>query len=436
MDIQERINAIQQRRGETWHKAQAFLEDLEGVEMNAEQRVEWGRYNEELDSLQADGDSLIERAETETERAQVREAQSIAFGADPDDKNEARQANRDLTAWIRGEKRNEVTNFDGASVNGIVTNLRGVRRERDLVRMGASPEEVRALAWDTWNVASTVPTLFDRTLYQILEEGISAFKMPFRRLSTDSGAPMDMPQANTLGIATQVIAQGTTIGGTDPAFAKVTLTPVKYGQIVTVPVETVTDSGADIVSFVAQDIGRAVGTRINKAVMAEITSSAFVGAAGTASTGGSLIGPTFSNLIDLEFSVNDSYRSSSGRAYLMRDLTAGAVRKLRDGAGGTEGAPLWQPNLTGGLSGFTQPAMLNGHPVYTDANIASQASNAKIMYFGDWSSFYLRTVGELMVERNDSVGFAADNVLFRGKWRADSAAADLKAISLLKASVS
>jgi HK97 family phage major capsid protein len=120
----------------------------------------------------------------------------------------------------------------------------------------------------------------------------------------------------------------------------------------------------------------------------------------------------------------------------MRDKTAGVVRKLRDGAGGTEGAPLWQPSLTSGITGGRGADTLFGYPVFTDPGVASMASNARTVFFGDWNAYYFRTVGDLMVERNDSVGFATDEVFFRGKWRAAGGAQDLTAINLMKQSVS
>jgi len=438
--IHDRIKAIQEARGRVWNEAQGFLDDInkrDDPSMNAEERTQWDRYNERLDELEAEGKDLTERAEREQTSLAVREAQGVAFGKEPDIVNERRAAAEDLRAWIRGEKRMSTHDWEtGRESNAISTNLRGVQLERDLARLGASADEIRDLAWDTGSVASAVPTLFDRTLYEVLEETIAAFRMPTRRLNTDSGAVMDVPKVASHAIATQVAGQGTTLAGTDPTFAKTTLNATKYGELIKLANEVVTDSGVDIVSFVARDIGRAVGRRVDQAVMADIASTAFVGSAGTVATGGTLVNPSFETLINTEFSINDEYRASSSTGWLMRDSTAGTLRKLRDGAGGTEGAPLWQPSLDGGLSGFRRPATLLGYPVFTDPNIASLASNAKIMYFGDWSSYYFRTVGSLMVERNDSVGFAEDQVYFRGKWRADSAAADLNAINLVKRSVS
>lgn len=436
MSVEQRIKAIQEERGRVWNEAQGFLESLKGAEMAGEERAQWERYNARLDQLEVDGQDLIKRYDLENERAATREAQGIAFG-EPNEQRELQTTAADLRSWIRGEKRMSATDFEsGSSVNGIYSDFSRVQKERDLVRMGASPEEVRALAWDTGSVASAVPTLFDRYLYEILEETVAAFRMPMRRLNTDSGAPMDFPKVTAHAIATQVAGQGTAFAGTDPTFGKLTLTPVKYGELVKLSDEVVNDTGVDIVEFVARDIGRAVGRRVNEAVMARVNAAAFTGSAGTVATGGSLIGPGYNSLVDLEYAINDEYRASSSVAWLIRDKTAASIRKLRDGAGGTEGAPLWQPSLTGGLAGFRTPPTLFGYPVYTDPSIASMGSNAKIAYFGDWSSFFFRTVGgNVLVERNDSVGFATDEVFFRGKLRADAGAQDLTAISLLKQSV-
>jgi HK97 family phage major capsid protein len=436
MNINERVSALSETRARVWNEAANWLQDLpKGEEMSAEQRVQWDRYNERIDGLASEIDSLVATETREREAGALREAQGIAFGVEPDTKTESRNLNAELRSWIRGETRSEAVDHDGRRVNGIYTNINAVERERNLIRQGASAEEIRALAWDTGSVASAVPTLLDRSIYTVLEETIAAFRMPTTRLSTDSGAPMDFPKITTNSIATQVAGQGTTLAGTDPVFGKLTLTPVKYGELIKVASEVVTDSGVDIVSIVGSQIGRAVGRRVNEAIIADIVATAFTGSAGTVSTGGTLIDPTFGHLVDLEFSVNDAYRQSSGAGWLLRDKTAGVLRKIRDGAGGTEGSPIWQTAVTNGITGGRGPDSLFGYPVFTDPGVASLASNAKVLFFGDWNSYYFRTVGNLMVERSDEAGFSTDEVFFRGKWRADGGAADLTAINLLKRSV-
>lgn len=83
----------------------------------------------------------------------------------------------------------------------------------------------------------------------------------------------------------------------------------------------------------------------------------------------------------------------------------------------------------------TQPDRLLGYPVYTDPNVASLASNARIMSFGDWNEYYVRLVGDLVIERSDEYAFNVDEATFRGRWRIDGDHADTTAINILKQSV-
>jgi HK97 family phage major capsid protein len=55
--------------------------------------------------------------------------------------------------------------------------------------------------------------------------------------------------------------------------------------------------------------------------------------------------------------------------------------------------------------------------VYTDLNCAAQGSNAIVATYGDFSEYVVRSVGNPMIERDDSRYFDTDEVGFRGKWR-------------------
>jgi HK97 family phage major capsid protein len=428
VDINERINALTDARQRAWHQAKSFLDELPGdsAEWSEEQRSQWNRYNDAVDGYDADIRQLQTTERRERETAVIREADYQAFGAKAVDKRDD-----DVRAWLRGETRLEARDEDGKRVNGISLDVRTAARERELLRRGAGPDEIRALAWDTGNVASAVPVTMARELYQVLEANIAAFRLPTRRISTDSGESMEFPKITAHGAATQVSGQGTTLAGTDPAFSKLTLTPVKFGQLVKVASEVITDSGVDVASFVGQDIGYALARVIDTAEIGRMVPATTLG---SVNTGGSLIGPTYEKMIDLVYSVNDGHRSSGNGAFLFRDSTAGSIRKIRDGAGGTEGTPLWQPGFAAGL-GFNQPDTLLGYPVFTDPNVASMASNALIGAFGNWGGYYLRTVGNVLVQRDDSAGFTTDEVFFRGKWRVRGGYQDTTAVVLLKQNV-
>jgi HK97 family phage major capsid protein len=96
--------------------------------------------------------------------------------------------------------------------------------------------------------------------------------------------------------------------------------------------------------------------------------------------------------------------------------------------------PLWQPSLTQGLVN-AEPDRLLGFPVFTDPSVASCASNARIISFGDWSAYYVRMT-PVMFERSDDFAFNTDLVTFRAKVRADGDLVDASALNILKQSVS
>jgi len=432
-NVQQRVKALTETRARVWEEAKHFLDDLKGEEMNAEQRTQWDRYNERIDGLASEADSLLARHQRETEAATIRAAEEQTFGRDPE--QTSKSADQLFRDWATGRIKLEGRDQDGA-YNGVRIDFSRVMRERELARQGASPAEIRALAWDTGNIASTVPTTLNRVLWEVMQEEISLLRMPTTQITTAGGETMDFPILSTNAIATQVSGQGTTLAGTDPGFSKAQITPTKYAQLVSVANEVLADSGVDIASLIGRQIGRSVGRLVNSALMTTLVGSAFVGSGGTVATGGSLLTPDYEDLVSLVYSVADAYRNGANTAWLMRDSTAGTIRKLRDGAGGTEGAPLWQPMVTGGVSGYRQPDLLLGYPVFTDPGVASAASNAKTVFFGDWSSYYIRLVGSGMtVERNDSVLFQTDQTAFRGKMRAGSVSVDLTAVNLLKQSV-
>jgi HK97 family phage major capsid protein len=74
------------------------------------------------------------------------------------------------------------------------------------------------------------------------------------------------------------------------------------------------------------------------------------------------------------------------------------------------------------------PDMLLGSPVYVDHNVAAMGSNARIGYFAGWNSYYIRQVGDVVIEVDRSRFFDTDQVGVRGKWRVDGNPADADAL--------
>ena len=437
VEIRAEAIRLNEERIKAHEQGKKLFEDTKG-QFTAEQRAEWDRINAHIDSLAAQRDVFVQAETRQAEAGQLREANLSTFGEQAVSRAEKFE-DAEIRAFLRGHGAGNA--HDGETGRSVLAvDIRGAQKYHELRMQGMDPVEARALAWDTGSIASGVPTTTASTLYQLMTAGIAAYRMPTTKINTDHGQAMLFPRINAHGIATQVSGQGTVFAGTDPTFLKMQLDAFKYAELVIVATEVVTDASFDIVSFVMANIGRAIAQKVDVDLIVGTGSGQPQGlmttqvGSGTIATGGTLIDPTYEKLVDLVYSVNDQYRGSGNAAWLMKDATAGVLRKLRDGAGGTVGAVLWNPSLTSGIQ-FGQPDTLLGFPVYIDPNVASIASNARIAAFGDWSSFYLRTVGNVMIDRDDSRYFDTDQVGFRGKTRVDLDQIDLTATNIIKESV-
>lgn len=278
-----------------------------------------------------------------------------------------------------------------------------------------SLEQVRALSKGTATAGgNTVPTDFVTRLYEHLIETATLLQAGATTFNTTSGENIEMPITTSHGTAA-LVAESGTIPQSDPAFGKRTLGAFKYGVLILAPSELLTDTAVDLEGYLARQAGRAVGnalgahlvTGTGTAQPAGLMNSTTLGV----TTGTGVAGvPTFDNMIDLLYSVIGPYRNSPNAAWLIKDTTAGALRKLKD----SSGRYLWEPSLTAGA-----PDRILGYPVLTDPNVAATGVNNKSVAFGDLSTYYVRLVNSVRFERSDDFKFDTDQVAFRCLIRGD-----------------
>jgi HK97 family phage major capsid protein len=429
----EAAKNLNEQRIRAMNEANAILDGAiaDNRSVTAEER-------QKIDRLDAKANELQQRVAAITGKEQMLEASAIARGAFERQHGggataaEADEADH-IRRFLRGDPEAGEPDPENMSKRVLRIPVGTYARERNLIRQGMDPFEARSLLWDTGSVGSSVPTLMARTLYEYMEASLAMWRAPTTKIDTDSGAPMQFPRLAAHGIGTQVIAQGTAIGGTDPTLDRTTFDAYKYGSLVQVASEVIQDSGINILEFLGRDMGRSLG-RIVDADLVVGTGTGeprglmvALASAGSVTSGGSLIDPTYEKLVDMAYAVNDEYRQRNSAGWLLRDSTAAVVRKIRDGAGGTVGAAMWQPSLTQGIAGG-EPDRLLGYPVYTDPNVASLASNARVMAFGDFSAYFVRHVGDVLLERSDDFAFDRDLVTLRAKWRVDGDLMDTNAM--------
>jgi HK97 family phage major capsid protein len=177
----------------------------------------------------------------------------------------------------------------------------------------------------------------------------------------------------------------------------------------------VEDSGVDILGFLAQQTGNALGFAVNGALTTgtgTLEPTGIVTAAGSGITGGTAVtgGFTADNLIDLVYSVDTAGRTLPGTGFQMNSKSIAAVRKLKD----TAGQYIFQPSLSADARD-----LLLGYPIFENPAMANPALGAKSVIFGHLPSYFVRQVGGLRLDRSDDYAFQNDLITFRATMRID-----------------
>lgn len=391
--MSEYAKSLLEKRENVWNEAKALLDNAaaDKRELTAEEEVSYGKMTADIDSLRSRADKLVE----DSRSAQAAEESLRSLLAQPSTRNAPKTENSDIRSLLRGDVRH--------------------------LDFAATPEELRALSTGTAAAGgNTVQTSFSSTLLEHLVESSSMLTAGATIWNTTSGESFVIPKTTAHGTAA-LVAEGATIGGGDPTFGNVTLGAYKYGELISVPRELADDTAVDLEGYLARMAGRAVGNALGQHLISGTGSSQPLGlfastTLGATSVTGTSGAPTFDNLIDLFYSVSAPYRNGSAAAWLIKDSTAGAIRKLKD----SSGRYLWESSVVAGA-----PDRILSKPVLTDPYVAATALGAKSIAFGDMSAYNVRLVNNIRFERSDEFGFDRDLITFRCLIRGDGALADL-----------
>ena len=224
--------------------------------------------------------------------------------------------------------------------------------------------------------------------------------------NTTSGENLVIPTVTVTSTSGSVAAAGT-ITESNPTFSSITLGAEKYGALVQLAQELVSDAGFNITSYIAQQLGTSLGLQANSVLTTKLSA-----AAGSVVTGGTGVSgaASYENLIDLVYGIADGARVLPGLGFQMSKSGIAAARKLKDGAGNY----IWTNSAVPG-----QPATLLGYPVYENPAIASVAPSAKSVLFGHLPSFKVRVAGGIRVDQSADFAFNTDTVTYRGLIRLD-----------------
>jgi HK97 family phage major capsid protein len=223
--------------------------------------------------------------------------------------------------------------------------------------------------------------------------------------NTTSGENLVIPTVTATSTSGSVAAAGT-ISESNPTFSSITLGAEKYGALVQVAQELVSDAGFNITSYIAQQLGTSLGLKVNDVLTTKLSAAAGSVVRGTATN----FAASYEDLIDLVYGIADGARVLPGLGFQMSKTGIAAARKLKDGAGNY----IWLDNAVNG-----QPAQLLGYPVFENPNVAAVGTAAKSVLFGHLPSFKVRVAGGMRVDQSADFAFNTDTVTYRGLMRVD-----------------
>jgi HK97 family phage major capsid protein len=213
------------------------------------------------------------------------------------------------------------------------------------------------------------------------------------------GNPMQFPTSDGTAEEGEIIAQNQTATDLDISFGTLSLDVFKFSsKVVTVPIELLQDSNANIEAFVVQRLAQRLG-RITERMFTTGTGTnqprgvITAASVGVAAATGNTTAITYDHLVDLEHSINRAYRTPDC-AFMMNDNTLKFVRKIKDG----QQRPIFVPGYETGVPGGA-PDTLLGRRLVINEMMADLGANAKPVAFGNFSYYKIRDVMDMTLSR-------------------------------------
>ncbi len=234
-----------------------------------------------------------------------------------------------------------------------------------------------------------------------------------QRINTASGEDITLPTLTAYSTAT-LKAAGSALDESEPTYSSIVLGAYKYGLLIPVANELITDAGFDISAHLAEQAGNGLGFAINNALTNGTGSNQPNGvktAAGSGITGGTGVsgGFTADNLIDLQYTLDGAARRLPGVAYMAAGATIGAMRKLKD----TAGNYLYQVNVG-------QPDSFAGYSIIENPALPAAGTGVVgSVLFGHMPSYKVRVAGGVQVATSTDYAFNTDTTTFRVMMRVD-----------------
>jgi len=212
--------------------------------------------------------------------------------------------------------------------------------------------------------------------------------------------------------------EGSALPESDPTFTNITLGAFKYGVLVPVSNELLTDSTLNIQSIIAEQAGNALGFILNNEHTLGDGSDNPNGIVTASSEGvvGAGTTPTADEIIELVFSVGQAYRQRDP-GFMVSTQGMQALRQLKDG----DNRYLYDVRVG-------EPDQFMGFRVFENTHMADLGNDAKSIIFGSLSNYKVRLAGGISISQSADYAFNEDITTFRAIARADGDLANADSI--------
>ena len=367
------MNAKQMRE-----KRGALVEQMQGMvaAAKAEGRNLSNEENEKFDAISNEVDELrsaaarIERAE-ELKKEMAAKAEEL----------------RDLAPVAKVEVRDAFNAYLRKGMNGI-----NAAEARALAELRGTDTQITTtdglggfLVPENWSDFVSATELFKSDIEQVATI-----------LRTSNGQHFNLPANNDTSVVAAILGEGTAESVSDMTFTNVKFEPFTYSsKIVKVSNQLMSDNAFDLASFV----GSQLANRLKRGINAHLTTGdasskpqGIVTGSALGKTAASATAVTISEVMDLFYSVDASYRNAPGAGWMMNSATAKAIRVL--GFGSSNDFPAYVPGMEVGAAD-----MLFGKPVYINEDMDGIATGNKSIIFGDLKQYYVHEAGGVQLLR-------------------------------------
>jgi HK97 family phage major capsid protein len=223
------------------------------------------------------------------------------------------------------------------------------------------------------------------------------------KITTGTGTTMPWPTINDTTNKGRIIGQNVQMVETDLVFSTISFSAyIGSSDLILVPLALIQDSYFDLDAMAARLLGTRLGRLYNNMCTVGTGANQPTGIVTAATTAGNIYtmptgntaSITYAGLVNLQHSVDPSYRENPASKWMFSDAFLKLLKLLVDG----NSRPLWQPGLIGSFQdgasvtlGGARPKILENEYV-VNQDMAAPATSAYSALFGDLSTFKVREV--------------------------------------------